>query len=158
MVDLLQPIKCKFLGQLQVIINPCTQWSGRDTIYQQKDMSVLFLMKLVSSNLDIEVKRYDSSTSDYQKQIFGSTSNNHNSSYTMIWVRYYISTERYESSLSNEIGFILFGYRSKTLWLIYFRLSKQSTKGQIRELFDFLGAFWSFSITQNLSKPYIKAY
>ena len=66
MVDLLQPIKNDFLGQLQTIITPRTQWSGWDTIYQQKDMRVLFLMKLVSSNLDIEVKCYGWSTSDYQ--------------------------------------------------------------------------------------------
>ena len=98
-------------------------------------------MKLVSSNLSIEVKSYGQSTSAYQKQIFRSTSNDHNSSYIMIWGRYYISMETYESPLSNEIGFIKFGYRSKTLWLIYFRLSKQSTKGRIREFFLFLGAF-----------------
>ena len=100
-------------------------------------MRFLFLMKLVLSNLSIGAKSYCRSTSAYQKRIFGSTSNDHNSLYTMIWVRYYISTERYESPLSNEIGFIQVGYRSKPLWLIYFRLSKQSTKGQIRELFDF---------------------
>ena len=66
MVDLLQPIKSEFLGQLQTIITPRTQWSGWDTIYQQKDMRVLFLMKLVSSNFDIGVKRYSWSTSDYK--------------------------------------------------------------------------------------------
>ena len=66
MIDLLQPIKSEFLGQLQTIITPRTQWSGWDTIYQRKDMRVLFLIKLVSSNLDIEVKRYGWSTSDYQ--------------------------------------------------------------------------------------------
>ena len=71
-------------------------------------------MKLVSSNLSIGAKSYGRSTSAYQKQIFGSTLNDHNSSYTMIWVRYYILMEIYESSLSNEIGFIQFGYWSKT--------------------------------------------
>ena len=65
-------------------------------------------MKLVSSNLSIEAKSYDRSTLAYQKRIFGSTSNDHNSSYTIIWVRYYISMERYESPISNEIGFIQF--------------------------------------------------
>ena len=66
MVDLLQPIKSEFLGQLQTIITPRTQWSGWDTIYQRKDMRVLFLMKLVSSNLDIRVQCYGWSTSNYQ--------------------------------------------------------------------------------------------
>ncbi|KAF3677666.1 hypothetical protein T459_16458 [Capsicum annuum] len=42
-------------------------------------------MKLVSSNLSIRAKSYGRSTSAYQKLIFGSTSNDHNSSYTMIW-------------------------------------------------------------------------
>ncbi|PHT96924.1 hypothetical protein BC332_34150 [Capsicum chinense] len=43
-------------------------------------------MKLISSNLSIGAKIYGRSTSAYQKQIFGSTSNDHNSSYTMIWI------------------------------------------------------------------------
>ena len=113
-------------------------------------------MKLVSSNFSIGAKSYGRSTSAYQKWIFGSTSNDHNSSYTMIWVRYYISMERYESPLSNEIGFIQFGYRSKTLWLIYFKLSKQSTKGQIQEFFLFLGAFWSFPSPKIRPNPILK--
>ena len=66
MVDLLQPIKSEFLGQLQTIITPRTQWSGWDTIYQRKYIRVLFLMKLFSSNLDGGVKRYGWSPSDYQ--------------------------------------------------------------------------------------------
>ena len=66
MVDLLQPIKSEFLVQLQTIITPRTQWSWWDTIYQRKYMRVLFLIKLVSSNLYIEVKHYGWSTSDYQ--------------------------------------------------------------------------------------------
>ena len=66
MVDLLQPIKSKFLGQLQMTITPRTQLSEWDTIYHWKDMKVLFITKLVSSNLDIEVKCYGWSSSDYQ--------------------------------------------------------------------------------------------
>ena len=101
MVDLLQPTKSEFLGQFQMIITPRTQWSGWDTIYQRKDMRVLFLMKLVSSNLDIWVKCYGWSTSDYQNS---------------------------------------------------------PSKDRFKNYFLFLGAFWSFPLTQNPSKPYIKDY